>query len=477
MGFAAYERYDGLGLAGLVRGGEVKAEEMLEAAIERVDALNPALNAVVTRLYDQARAALAAGLPAGPFTGVPYALKDLGALYTGAVTSYGSRLFAGAVADHDSEYTVRLKRAGLVILAKTNTPEMGLAPSTEPRLFGPTRNPWNRAHSAGGSSGGSAAAVAGGMLPMAHATDGGGSIRIPASCCGLFGLKPTRARNPMGPDAGEGWGGASVGHAVTRSVRDSAALLDVTAGPDVGDPYWAPPPAGPFLDEVGRPPGRLRIALATASWNGAPVDPECAAAATDAARLCESLGHHVEEARPDYNHEALGQATRIIIGANVRAALDVGAKARGRAVEAGDVERVTWEFAALGASHTAADYARSIGVVHRTGRAVARFFTRHDIILSPTMCRPPFPLGVLDMSSADADAYLAAVLASIGFTSLFNSSGNPAMSVPLAWSRSGLPIGIQFAAPFGGEALLFRLAGQLETARPWAARRPTNLAK
>jgi amidase len=477
MGFADYDWYDGLGLAGLVRGGEVKAEEMLEAAIERVDALNPALNAVVTRLYDQARAALAAGLPAGPFTGVPYALKDLGALYTGAVTSYGSRLFAGAVADHDSEYTVRLKRAGLVILAKTNTPEMGLAPSTEPRLFGPTRNPWNRAHSAGGSSGGSAAAVAGGMLPMAHATDGGGSIRIPASCCGLFGLKPTRARNPMGPDAGEGWGGASVGHAVTRSVRDSAALLDVTAGPDVGDPYWAPPPAGPFLDEVGRPPGRLRIALATASWNGAPVDPECAAAATDAARLCESLGHHVEEARPDYNHEALGQATRIIIGANVRAALDVGAKARGRAVEAGDVERVTWEFAALGASHTAADYARSIGVVHRTGRAVARFFTRHDIVLSPTMCRPPFPLGVLDMSSADADAYLAAVLASIGFTSLFNSSGNPAMSVPLAWSRSGLPIGIQFAAPFGGEALLFRLAGQLEAARPWAARRPTNLAK
>ena len=477
MGFADYERYDGLGLAGLVRGGEVKPEEMLEAAIERVEALNPALNAVVTRLYDQARAALAAGLPAGPFTGVPYALKDLGALYTGAVTSYGSRLFAGAVADHDSEYTVRLKRAGLVILAKTNTPEMGLAPSTEPRLFGPTRNPWNRAHSAGGSSGGSAAAVAGGMLPMAHATDGGGSIRIPASCCGLFGLKPTRARNPMGPDAGEGWGGASVGHAVTRSVRDSAALLDVTAGPDVGDPYWAPPPAGPFLDEVGRPPGRLRIALATASWNGAPVDPECAAAATDAARLCESLGHHVEEARPDYNHEALGQATRIIIGANVRAALDVGAKARGRAVEAGDVERVTWEFAALGASHTAADYARSIGVVHRTGRAVARFFTRHDIVLSPTMCRPPFPLGVLDMSSADADAYLAAVLASIGFTSLFNSSGNPAMSVPLAWSRSGLPIGIQFAAPFGGEALLFRLAGQLEAARPWAARRPTNLAK
>jgi Asp-tRNA(Asn)/Glu-tRNA(Gln) amidotransferase A subunit family amidase len=266
-----------------------------------------------------------------------------------------------------------------------------------------------------------------------------------------------------------------VGHAVTRSVRDSAALLDVTSGPDVGDPYWAPPPAGPFLDEVGRLPGRLRIALATASWNGTPVDPECAAAATDAARLCESLGHHVEEARPDYDRDALAQATRIIIGANVRAALDAGARARGRTLEAGDVERVTWEFAALGRTHTAADYARSMGVVHRTGRAVARFFTRHDIILSPTMCRPPFPLGVLDMSSANADAYLAAVLASIGFTALFNSSGNPAMSVPLAWSRSGLPLGVQFAGPFGGEALLFRLAGQLEAARPWAARRPTNL--
>jgi amidase len=477
MGFADYEKYDGLGLAGLVRGGELKAEEALEAAIERVEALNPALNAVVTPLYDQARAAVAAGLPAGPFTGVPFALKDLGAQYTGAVTSYGSRLFAAAVADHDSEYTMRLKRAGLIILAKTNTPEMGLAPSTEPRLFGPTRNPWNHAFSAGGSSGGAAAAVAGGMLPMAHATDGGGSIRIPASCCGLFGLKPTRARNPMGPDAGEGWGGASVGHAVTRSVRDSAALLDATAGPDVGDPYWAPPPAGPFLDEVGRPPGRLRIALATASWNGTPVDPACAAAATDAARLCESLGHQVEEGRPDFDRDALAQATRIIIGANVKAALDAGARARGRAVEAGDVERVTWEFASLGGAHTAADYARSIGVVHRTGRAVARFFTRYDIVLSPTMCRPPFPLGVLDMSSADAAAYLAAVLASIGFTALFNSSGNPAMSVPLAWSQSGLPIGIQFVAPFGGEALLFRLAGQLEAARPWGARRPANLPR
>jgi Asp-tRNA(Asn)/Glu-tRNA(Gln) amidotransferase A subunit family amidase len=304
------ERHDGLGLAALVRRGEVKPQEVLDATIARIEARNPALNAIVTRLYDQARAAVAAGLPDGPFTGVPYLLKDLGALYAGAVTSSGSRLFEGHVADHDSEITARLKRAGLVIAGKTNTPEMGLCPSTEPRAFGPTRNPWRLDTSAGGSSGGAAAAVASGMVPMAHATDGGGSIRIPASCCGLFGLKPTRARNPMGPDAGEGWGGASAGHAVTWSVRDSAALLDATSGPDVGDPYWAPPPAGPFLAEVGRDPGRLRIALTVTPWIDSPVDPECAQAARAATRLCASLGHHVEEARPQVDEAWAGRSSR-----------------------------------------------------------------------------------------------------------------------------------------------------------------------
>lgn len=296
---AEFDSYDGLGLADLVRRGDVSAGELLDIAIARVEAGNPELNAVVSRLYDQARAAVAAGLPEGPFTGVPYLLKDLGAHFTGAVTTFGSALFKDFVADHDSEITVRLRRVGLVIFGKTNTPEMGLAASTEPRLFGPTRNPWSLDHSSGGSSGGSAAAVAAGMVPMAHATDGGGSIRIPASCCGLFGLKPTRARNPMGPDAGEGWGGASVGHAVTRTVRDSAALLDATSGPDIGDPYWAPPPARPFLQEVGRDPGRLRIAITTRPWNGQPVDPECVEAALAAGRLGERLGHQVEEATPE----------------------------------------------------------------------------------------------------------------------------------------------------------------------------------
>jgi amidase/6-aminohexanoate-cyclic-dimer hydrolase len=470
------DRYDGLGLARLVRDKELTAAELLEAVIARAEARNPALNAIVGRLYDQARAAVAAGLPAGPFTGVPYLLKDLGALYTGAETSFGSAFFAGFVADHDSELTARLRRAGLVIFGKTNTPEMGLAPSTEPRRFGATRNPWNLAYSAGGSSGGAAAAVAAGILPMAHATDGGGSIRIPASCCGLFGMKPTRARNPMGPDAGEGWGGASVAHAVTRTVRDSAALLDATAGPDVGDPYWAPPPAGPFLAEVGRDPGRLRIALTTTSFNGQAVGADCVEAAREAARLCESLGHIVEEARPEVDGSALGVATRIVIGANVRALLEARAAALGRPLAPADVERMTWARAVDGTTFAAWEYARSVNVIHRTGRAVARFFTRHDVLLSPTMCQPPYPLGVMDMSGDDDAAYLAAVLASIGFTSLFNSSGNPAMSVPLAWSASGLPIGVQFAGRFGDEATLFRLAGQLERARPWATRRPPAVA-
>jgi len=470
-----FDREDGLGLADLVRRREVSAKELLDGAIARVEALNPKLNAVVTRMYDAARGAVSAGLPSGPFTGVPYLLKDIGALYAGAVTSAGSRVFADAVADHDSEITARLKRAGLVIFGKTNTPEMGIATSTEPRLFGPTRNPWNLGYSAGGSSGGAAAAVAGGMLPMAHASDGGGSIRIPASCCGLFGLKPTRARNPMGPDVGEGWSGASIAHAITRSVRDSAALLDATSGPDVGDPYWAPPPAGPFLAEVGRDPGRLRIALTTTAWNGKPVDPQCADAAQAAARLCEELGHHVEEARPTFDAEALSHASRVIVGANVRNVLDLRGAARGRAVTEDEVERVTWLRVQDAAVFTAADYARSVLVMHRTGRAVARFFTGFDMLLTPTMACTPYPLGVLDMSTTDIEAFHDALLRSIAFTSLFNSTGHPAMSVPLAWSREGLPIGVQFVAPFGDDARLFRLGAQLESAQPWANRRPPRV--
>ena len=472
--FAEYEQYDGMGLAELVRRREVSAEDLLETAIARVEARNPQINAVVSRLYDEARAAIRAGLPAGPFAGVPYLLKDLGALYAGAITSSGSRFFADNRADHDSEMTARLKRAGLVIFGKTNTPELGLSPSTEPRLFGPTRNPWSLSHSAGGSSGGAGAAVAAGMLPMAHASDGGGSIRIPASCCGLVGLKPTRARNPFGPDQGEGWGGAAVSHAVTRTVRDSAALLDATAGPAPGDPYWAPPAARPFLGEVGADPGKLRVALLTTPWNGHPVAPECAAAARDAARLCEELGHRVDEAGPQFDASALGLAVRIIIGANTRVALETRAQVLGRTPSADDVEQVTWGHAVDGQTYTAADYARSIGIAHQTGRAMARFFADHDVLITPTMCAPPHPLGVLDMRNGNTEPYFAALFASVSFTSPFNFAGNPALSLPLGWPKNGLPLGVQFAAGFGDEATLLRLAAQLEVARPWAQRRPPH---
>ena len=467
-----FERYDGLGLAELIRTKEVTADEVLAATLERIEARNPAINAVVTRMDEHARAAIRAGLPEGPFTGVPYLLKDLGALYTGVGTSFGSKLFAGFVPDHDSEIVARMKRAGLVIVGKSNTPEMGISPSTEPRLHGATRNPWRLDHSAGGSSGGAAAAVVAGMLPMAHATDGGGSIRIPASACGLFGLKPTRARNPAGPDAGEGWSGASVGHAVTWTVRDSAALLDATSGPDVGDPYWAPLPARPFLEEVGRDPGRLRIALTAKPWIEGPVDPECAEAARAAAKLCEGLGHHIEEARPEIDEAAWQRSTAVIVTASLTFVLETRAAALGRQLGPDDIERITWERVQLARTFSASDYARAIHTVHRTGRVVARFLERYDVLITPTMAQPPYPLGVLSLSNPDTATFNAARNASIGFTSLFNSSGHPAMSVPLAMSRSGLPLGVQFVARFGDEATLFRLASQLEAAQPWKDRRP-----
>ncbi|HEY6005258.1 MAG TPA: amidase [Anaeromyxobacter sp.] len=470
--FPDYERYDALGLAELVRTRQVSAEEVLAAAIERVERRNPALNAVVARMYDEARAAVRAGLPDGPLTGVPYLLKDLGVLWAGTPTTNGCALFRDAVADHDSEIVRRMRRAGLVLFGKTNTPELGLTTSTEPRLFGATRNPWNAAFSAGGSSGGAAAAVSSGMVPAAHATDGGGSIRIPASACGLFGLKPTRARTPFGPDRGEGWSGASVGHAVTRTVRDSAALLDATAGPDVGDPYWAPPPRRPFLAEVGADPGRLRIAVTTNAWNEIPVHEECRAAVAAAARLCEGLGHAVDEARPEWDEKARAKASLLVISAHTRAALDERAQSLGRALTPDDVEPMTWPTAEHGKSATASELAHAVEVVHAVGRAVARFFKRYDVLLTPTRCDPTPRLGLLSMSNPDRDAYVKALFASIAFTSPFNGSGNPAMSVPLHWSAEGLPVGVQFVAAFGDEATLFSLAAQLEQARPWAERRP-----
>jgi len=473
--FGEYESYDALGLADLIARREVTSDEVLEAAISRAERLNQRLNAITVPLYDHARAEARKGLPSGRFTGVPYLLKDLGAQLTGTRTTGSGKMWADFVADHDSTIVARYRAAGLNTFGKSASPEMGLAPSTEPAMFGPCRNPWNPEHSSGGSSGGSAAAVAARILPMAHATDGGGSIRIPASACGLFGLKPTRARNPSGPDVGEGWGGQSVGHCVSISVRDSAALLDATSGPDLGDPYWAPPPAGAFLDEVGRAPGSLRVALCTSPWNGEPVDPECKQAAEDAAKLCESLGHKVEVARPEFDFTQFREATRILVAANVMATLQARAKFLGKILVSGDVEPLTWTTAELGLKYTAADYARAITTIHAVGRLIARFFTSHDILLSPTMCAPPWPLGVLSLSSTNFDAYLTAVNRSIGFTSLFNAAGNPAASLPLHWTKGGLPVGVQIAGRFGDEATLLRLSAQIETAKPWKDRRPQLL--
>ena len=457
-----FAKNDALGVAELVRTRKLGAKELLDGTLANLRKLNGTLNAI-TDFYDDAAPAAE-----GQFQGVPYVIKQLMAECAGHPTTLGSRFFAKQpVAVADSAAVARMRKAGLVIVGRTNTSEFGLAPTTEPAFGGATVNPWRKDLSPGGSSGGSAAIVAARGLPMGHATDGGGSIRIPASACGLFGLKPTRARNPSGPDVGEGWGGQAVAHCVSLSVRDSAALLDATSGPDIGDPYWAPPPARPFLDEVGKAPGRLRIALCTRPWNGLPVDPECRQAAEDAAKLCESLGHHVTEARPEFDHAPFREAQRTLVAANVRALLVGRAAALGQTLTEDDVEPATWEVAELARQYAAEDYANAINRIHLVGRAVARFFTAQEILLTPTMCAPPLPLGVLSPENSDREAYLTAVNRSVGFTSLFNSAGNPAMSVPLHRTSAGLPVGVQFVAPFGDEAALFRLAAQLEAAKPW----------
>jgi len=467
-----YEAYDALGLAELVETGAATPTALLDAAIERTEKRNPALNAVVIPMFDHARRAVAAGLPDGPFRGVPFLLKDLHVSVPGVRTTYGSKLFADNVPTVESELAARFRRAGLVTFGKTHSPEFGLTTSSESRLFGQTRNPWHPERGAGGSSGGAAAAVAAGLVPAAHATDGGGSIRVPASCCGVFGMKPTRGRTPAGPEAGEGWNGMSAQHVVSRSVRDSAALLDVLAGPDLGAPYAAQPPARPFLAEVGAAPGRLRIALQTATWNGAPTHPSCVAAAEDAAKLCASLGHHVEEARFELDVEAFREATGTIIGASTRATMEDRARALGRTLAPEDVEPGTWLVAGIGASKDAVAYVRAVRTIHRLGRELARFLERFDVVLSPTLAVPPVPLGVLSLSNPNPGESVRTLFQTTGYTQLANAAGNPAMSVPLHWDAEGLPIGVQFMGRMNDEATLFRLAAQLEEARPWFERRP-----
>jgi len=473
MGLAAEVAFlDATAQAALVRTRQVAAAELVEAAIERIERVDPRLNAVVTRMDEEARRR-ARGPLAGPFAGVPFLLKDLLARYAGVRLTYGSRLLAGHVPTRHGELVMRLERAGLVVLGKTNTSEFGILPTAEPALFGATRNPWDPALTPGGSSGGAAAAVAAGLVPMAHANDGGGSIRIPAACCGVFGLKPTRARTPLGPDLGDVMSGLVVEHAVTRSVRDSAALLDATSGPDAGDPYWAPPPARPFAEEVGADPGRLRIAVTTTPVNGVPVHPDCLAAVHDAARLASDLGHEVVDAAPvEDDPVATTQAFLTVWAAGSAWTIESLARAAGVTPSPGVLEPLTWAQYELARSHSAAAYLEAVATLQRLGRDVARFMERYDVWLTPTTAEPPPPLGSFEAPPGDPlQPFLRAALF-VPFTPIANATGQPAMSVPTFWTAGGLPIGTHWVGRFGDEATLFRLAAQLESARPWAFRRP-----
>jgi len=465
MDFEDYRRHDAVGLAALVARREVSAGELLDAAAARMATVNPQINAVTQDFTGRARAET---VGPGPLCGVPFLLKDLGAALEGTPTTMGSRLFANNVAAADSALTAAYKGAGLSIFGKTNTPEFGLWPFTESEFLGVCRNPWDLSRTPGGSSGGAAAAVAAGIVPAAHASDGGGSIRIPAACCGLFGMKPSRGRVSFAPQ-GEGWAGASIQHAVTRSVRDSAALLDIACQPQPGDPYFLAPPERPFAEEAAREPGRLRIAFTTAAMQSGALDPECEAAVRDAARLCADLGHEVVEAQIPGDVAAMQAAAGAVISASIAANLDAEAERRGRAIEAGEVEAVTMATYRRGGTVAATAYVRGLQALHAYARAEAQLFETYDVLLLSTLGSPAIPIGwVLE----DPQLVGERLFAFMPNTQAFNNTGQPAMSVPLAQSRSGLPIGLQFVARMGAEATLFRLAGQLEQARPWFDRIP-----
>ncbi len=462
---------DATAQAELVRSGQVKAIELVEAAIERIDRLNPELNAVITPMYDLAREEASRELRQGPFPGVPFLLKDILAAYGGVRMCWGSAFARDCVPGFDSELVARHKKAGLIILGKTNAPEFGILPTTEPHLFGPSRNPWDTGKTTGGSSGGSAAAVASGMVAMAHANDGGGSIRIPASCCGLFGLKPTRARNPMGPALGDAVSGIIAEHAVTRSVRDSAALLDATSGPDLGDPYWAPPPERPFLEEVGADPGSLRIGF-TSEAQGIGVHADCVKAVEDAAGLCAELGHEVEEKGLQIDVERLTPLFMTLWAAAQAWTADSLTSLTGHEPAAENFEPLTWALIEMGRGISAAAYLAAVTGLQALTRDLARQMEGYDLWLTPTLAEPPQPLGTFE-SPPDNPMYgIIRAAAFVPFTPVCNITGQPAMSVPLYWNENGLPVGTQFIARFGDEATLFRLAAQLEGARPWAERRP-----
>lgn len=463
---------DGMGMAELVRNKEVTPAELVEVVIERIERVNPHLNAIVTKMYEEARRSASSELPEGPFTGVPFLLKDLQAAYQGVKMTAGSRYLRDFVPNLDSELVRRYKKAGLIVVGKTNTPEFGIMPTTEPELFGATRNPWDISRSTGGSSGGSAAAVASGIVPVAHANDGGGSIRIPASCCGVFGLKPTRGRNPLGPHFGDVFGGLVAEHVVSRSVRDSAAMLDATSGPDLGDPYFAPAPARPFIREVGADPGKLRIAWTTKALTGVLVHQDCVAAVEETVKLCSELGHELIEDTPQLDGNMLTQAFMCLWSAGNAWLIDSMSYAVGRGPEPDELEPLTSALVEMGRQQLAPAYLMSVQILQTYGRRMAHFMQKYDVLLTPTLAEPPLPLGTLDSTADNPMAGMRRSALFVPFTPICNGTGQPAMSVPLYWNGEGLPIGSHFIGRFGDEATLFRLAAQLETARPWAGKYP-----
>ncbi len=490
MKMPEYDKMDAVGLAEIVRKGEVSPEELLEAAAERIASRNPALNAVVYDMTSRARARVK-DLPQGPLRGVPFLVKDLKLKIAGTPTSNSTKLDVHRNATQSSVIAERYEAAGLQILGKTNTPEFGIMGITESELRGPCRNPWDTGHTPGGSSGGSAAAVAARMVPAAHSGDGGGSIRIPASCTGLFGLKPTRGRVTMAPFMGEAWSGFVQEHVVTRSVRDSAALLDAVDAPTPGEPYAAPAKAGPWLEEVGRDPGKLRVAFTRDTLFAGDTHPDCVAAVDRAVALLTELGHDVVEAKPEFPRAELVRAYFLCVASGVAWFVEQTAKTAGKKPRSSDFEPATWLLALIGWKTSAAELIGAEVAVHRASRDVAAFFGDHDVFVTSTLARPPARIGELALQPNERrqmsvlkmlplKALLDVALDKMGEgklawtpnTQLFNQTGQPAMSVPLHWNSAGLPIGVQIAGRFGGEAALFRLAAQLEGAAPWADRAP-----
>jgi len=488
-----YIRHDATALAALVRAGEVTPLELIDAAVRRLEAVNPAVNAVVYRMDDEARARAAAVDRDAVFAGVPFLAKDLQSDYAGHPTSRGSRLLANRVAIDDTELVRRLRATGASVLGKTNTPEFGMVPYTEPALWGPCRNPWALDRTPGGSSGGSASAVAAGIVPMAGGGDGAGSIRMPASCCGLFGLKPTRGRTPSGPGRGESWRGAAIEHVLTRSVRDSAAMLDATHGPEAGAAYRIEPPARPFSREVGTDPGRLRIAWTTEPMLGSMVHPDCVEAVAGAVKLLADLGHEVVEAAPQVDGPAFARAFLHMMAGELGAEIEDLTTALGRRPRRGELEPLTWCFGLASRALSSRDFAHALRILERTGNAVAAFFIDWDVLVTPTLATPPPAIGGLPPRPVEhlqlralgaigsgrvvrmaglIDRTAAGAFDFTPWTPVFNISGQPAMSVPLHWNGDGLPIGVHFVARVGDEATLLRLAGQLEGARPWFDRVP-----